>query len=172
MRLESRVSRIGSLIAVFVAVLAAVMQPAPAAAQDCGFCYHHATRDAHRFSHNIHLDHHRCDNVGGCHKWTWYDGGCWTFHGYSWRDVPRDLESAMAESNPQDLSAILAGTDNWHYDPADRALSLTCSGWTVARYVLAKELADVVGTIASERPSTVDSVSAESVIAVRVSASR
>ena len=73
----------------------------------------------------------------------------------------------MAESNPQDLSAILAGTDNWHYDPADRALSLTCSGYTVAKYVLAKELADVVRTMASERPSTVDSVSPEPVITDR-----
>lgn len=113
MRLESSVSRIGSLIAVFVAVLAALTQPAPAAAQTCGFCYYHATRDAHRFSDIFWLDHTRCDNVGGCHTLSWYEGRCWTYHGYCWRNVPREVESAMAESNPQDLSAILAGTDNW-----------------------------------------------------------
>ena len=152
MRVGPRCSRIGSLIAVFVAVLAVVTWPAPTSAQhlgSCGACKNHGLLgvNAHRFDGYMALTLRNGDNVGGCH-YGWYTNRCYLAHTTcSWQTWEDDL----AEVTPDALARMLASSQDWAYDPAERALSLTCSGYTVARYMLSDELANVAGSMTNEK---------------------
>ena len=138
-----------ALIAVFAIGMAAVMWPAPASAQypeGCGWC-HESEQDErvyHWFGGRLIAD--RCDNSQGCHSWGLW-GPCADYHHKCYLWPIWTIEPAITQGNSSDLADVLASSDNWRYDPQDRAISFTCSGYTMARYVLPDELAKVANPI-------------------------
>lgn len=148
---SSRVSRQRLLIAAFAVVMAAFMWPAPASAQGCDFCWSERFLEGrhHRF---LGLGAtHRCDNLFGCHG-LWYPGRCSDYHRPCYIMLPGSLvESAIDEANPAEFAELLASLKDWEYSPTYRALSLRCSGYTVARYVLPEELVSVAILWATEK---------------------
>lgn len=142
---SSRVLLQTQLIAVFVTVMAVAAWPASAAAQNCGYCYNHVffNTDFHSFDLLGYL--FVCDK-GGCHPWV-VPKRCNEWHAYCYLEPLGSVESAIAKRNAPDFEEFLASSDNWDYATEDRTLSLKCSGYTVAVYVLPAESAKVATTI-------------------------
>ncbi|MDE2761361.1 MAG: hypothetical protein OXQ94_15300 [Gemmatimonadota bacterium] len=149
---SSTVPQQKSLIAVFAVVMAAVVWPAPASAQypypeGCGWCETGVpdgqTDTHHRFKGPGIV--YRCNTNMGCHL-DWYPGECGgNLHSLCYIFMHLDdIESAVGEGDFPKLKEVLASSDNWDYDAASHALSFTCSGYTVARYVLPDELRQAV----------------------------
>lgn len=147
---SSKVFHHRALIVVFAVIMAAVMWPVPASAQynlGCGFCKSDQFIEGtyHRFSPLGYF--YVCDTNKGCHS-KWYPGSCGSFHSLCYIfAVVDDVESAVAESDYPKLKEVLESSDNWEYDPTSHALSFTCSGHTVARYVLPEELRRAVALL-------------------------
>ena len=116
---------------------------ASASAQNCGWCYDHVVYDQEFHSFQTLGYRYRCDNTGGCHLW-WHVGKCRTYHELCYLEPIGLVELAIAERNSLDLQKLLASSNNWEYDSADRTLSFTCSDYAIASYVLPEELAEVV----------------------------
>jgi len=145
---SSKTFRLRTLIAVFTVVMAAVMWPTPTTAQypypeGCGYCLEDV------LDLELGLHHRfpgwggfffRCNTNKGCHG-LWYPDRCGKEHSgcYIFMQVD-DIESAVLEGDLPKLRELLASSDNWDYDPTSHALSFTCSGYTVARYVLPEDL--------------------------------
>lgn len=147
---SSKVFHHRALIAVFAVVMAAVMWPAPASAQypypeGCGYCdydfflegiYHYFPTPLGFF--------YRCNTNKGCHR-SWYPGRCGDEHSLCFiYMVVEDIESAVSEGDYPKLKKVLEDSDTLDYDSTSHALSFTCSGYTVARYVLPEELRHAV----------------------------
>ena len=145
MRLESSVSRIGPLIAVFVAATMFFAWPAPTSAQDCGWCATHTIWYINYHSFGPVAETHHC-GAAGCHTWLGPDR-CGEHHDPCYLKPLLGAESAIIGDSSQDLKEVLASSDNWEYDAVDRSLSFACSGYAVGRYVLSEELAKVVMTL-------------------------
>ena len=152
---SSKVFQQRALIAVFAVVMAVVMWPARASAQypeGCGWC-HDDGQDGevyHWFGGLLIAD--RCDNLEGCH----YDGiwgPCEEYHRKCYLKPVWTIEAAIIQKNSSDLADFLANSDNWSYDSKGRAISFTCSGYTMARYVLPEELAKVAKSLYDVRKS-------------------
>ncbi len=149
---SSKVFQQRALIAVFAVVMAAFMWPAQATAQyypeGCGYCTQKETDDGwyHWFpSHGLFR---RCNTNKGCH-FSEYPSKCGALHSpcFMWMPQVDGIESAVGEGDFPKLKEVLAELDNWDYDPTSHALSFTCSGYTVARYVLPEELRHAVALL-------------------------
>lgn len=155
MRVGPKCTRAKSLISVCIAALAIIVVRESASAQHlhlpspiCGNCKNHDMWivNAHRFGEEMTYTLRNCDNVGGCHS-GWYSNLCYTAHSTcSWQ--ARQVN--VTEATPDALQLILAESRDWTYNPIERSLSLTCSGYTVARYVLSDELAEVAMSMTDE----------------------
>lgn len=152
----SRVSRQRSLIAAFAVVMVAFMWPAPASAQfphpeGCGYCRSEGFLEGrYHYFRSLGMT-HRCDNLFGCHS-SWYSGYCSEYHHMCYITRPASLvESAIDEANPAEFAELLTSLEDWEYSSAYRALSLRCSGYTIARYVLPEELVSVANLWATEK---------------------
>ncbi len=140
-------------LSVLAMAVASSVWPTQVSAQypeGCGYCYTHTVYLKKYHSFKILGFTHRCDNLGGCHTW-WHLGRCGEYHQLCFLKPLGLVESAVAAGNSRDLRDILASSDDWDYDRAHRALSFTCSGYTVARYVLPQELAEVADLVATGR---------------------
>ena len=140
-----------TLIAVFAVVMAAAMWPAPASAQypypeGCGWCMEKELEGdlgLHHMFKGAGLN-YRCNTNMGCHYNLWYPDKCNKEHSPCFITMTEYIESAIVGGDYPQLEEVLASSDNWDYDPASHALSFTCSGYTVARYVLPEELRHAV----------------------------